>query len=171
MFRRRVFQAGIPTLLRFARLILLKVQLRKVSKRISTSIVLLTVLFAGITPTGVCALLCERHARGESQRHCSQPPDRMAVMTHDRSGMNHAGVHTMNALSVSQSCRTNCGTTALLNVWRKAVPQVTVVRSSAVVLGTRAAFLVPDLTAIWGFDSDPPARPSARTASFSILRI
>ncbi len=155
----------------FARLVESKVQFSKVPRRTATSIVLLTVLLAGITPTGVCALMCERHARAESQRHCSQPSDSMSGMAHDHSAMNHPGVEAMSAVLMSQSCQTDCVTAERLNVWRKVVPQVTVVRSGAVVLGTTAEFLVPDFTAAWGLDSGPPARPPARAASFSILRI
>ena len=85
--------------------------------------------------------------------------------------MNHPGVETMRAVFMSQSCLTNCVTAERLNVWRKIVPQVTVVRSGAVVLGTTAEFLAPDFTAAWGLDSGPPAPPPVRAASFSILRI
>jgi hypothetical protein len=128
------------------------------------------VLLAGITPTAACALMCERHARAESQRHCSKPLDSMPGMAHDHSAMNHPSVEAMTAVSMSQSCQTNCTTTERLNVWRKVVPQVTVVRSSAVVLSTTADFLAPDFT-VWGLDSGPPAPPHTRAASFSILRI
>ena len=72
---------------------------------------------------------------------------------------------------MSQSCQANCVTAERLNVWRKVVPPVTVVRSSAVVLGTTTEFLAPDFNATWGLDSGPPAPPPARGASFSILRI
>jgi len=155
----------------FAYLIQSKVQFPKVPRRTATSIVLLTVLLAGITPTGVCALMCERHARAESQRHCGQPPDTMPGKVHDHSSMNHPDVEAMSAVLMSQSCQTNCVTAERLNVWRKIVPQVTIVRSRAVVLDTTAAFLAPDFTAAWGLDSGPPARPPAHAASFSILRI
>ncbi len=77
----------------------------------------------------------------------------------------------MSAVLMSQSCQTNCVTAERLNVWRKVVPQVTVVRSGAVVLGTTAEFLAPEFTVAWGLDSGPPARLPARAASFSILRI
>ena len=139
--------------------------------RTATSIILLTVLIAGITPTGVCAFMCERHARAESQRHCSQPSDSMPGMAHDHSAMDHPGVEAVSAVLVSQSCQTNCVTAERLNVWRKVVPEVRVVRSSAVVLSTTAEFLAPDFTAVWGLDSGPPAPPPAQAAAFSILRI
>ena len=77
----------------------------------------------------------------------------------------------MSAVLVSQSCQTNCVTAKRLNDWRKGVPQVTVVRSGAVVLGTMAEFLASDFAAAWGLDSGPPAPPPAHAASFSILRI
>jgi hypothetical protein len=72
---------------------------------------------------------------------------------------------------VSQSCQTNCATTERLSVWRRIVPQVTAVRSDAVILGTRAELLVRYFTAAWGLDSGPPTRSPAHAASFSILRI
>ena len=155
----------------FAHLIRSRVEFSKVSRRTATSIVLLTVLLLGITPTGVCALMCERHARAESQRHCGQPSDSMPGMAHDHSAMNHPGVEAESAVLMSQSCQTTCVTAERLNVWRKVVPQVTVIRSGAVVLGTAAESLAPDFNAAWGLDSGPPARPPARAASFSILRI
>jgi hypothetical protein len=92
-------------------------------------------------------------------------------MVHDHSAMNHPGVEAMSAVLMSQSCQTNCVTAERLNVWRKVVPQVTVVRSSTVVLSTTAEFLARDFTAVLGLDSGPPAQPPARAASFSILRI
>ena len=143
----------------------------KVPRRTATSIVLLTVLLAGISPAGVCALMCEWHAHAESQRHCSQHSDSMPGMAHNHSAMNHPGADGMDGVLVSQSCHMNCVTAERLNVWRKVVPQVTVVRSGAVVLGTTAEFLALDFTAAWGLDSSPPARPPARAASFSILRV
>ena len=77
-------------------------------QRTATSIALLTVLVAGIlAPTGVCALMCERHSRTESQRHCSEPADAMPGMVHDHSAMNHRRVEAMNQMLVSQSCRSN----------------------------------------------------------------
>lgn len=92
-------------------------------------------------------------------------------MAHDDSAMNHPGIEAMSAVLVSQSCQTNCVTAKRLNDWRKGVPQVTVVRSGAVVLGTMAEFLASDFAAAWGLDSGPPAPPPAHAASFSILRI
>ncbi len=156
---------------KFAHLIHAKVQFSKVSRRTATSIVLLTVLFAGITPTGVCTLMCERHARAESQRHCGQPSNSMPGMADDHSAMNHPGVEVVSAVLMSQSCQTNCVTAERLNVWRKVVPQVTVVRRSVVVPGTPTAFLAVNFTDAWGLDSGPPVRPPAHAASFSILRI
>jgi hypothetical protein len=149
----------------------LRYSFSRVPRRTATSIVLLTVLLAGITPTGVCAFMCERRARAESHRHCSQPSDSMPGMAHDHSAMNHPGVEAESVVLVSQSCQTNCARTEPLNVWRRVVPLVTVVRSSAVVVSTTGEFLAPDFTAVWGLDSGPPAPPPAQAASFSILRI
>ena len=85
--------------------------------------------------------------------------------------MNHPDVDTMSAMLVAQSCQTNCVTAERVNVWRNVVLQMTVVRSSAVVLRTTGEFLAPDFTAVWGLDSGPPAPPTAHGVSFSILRI
>jgi hypothetical protein len=156
---------------RFARLAQSKVQFSKVPRRTATSIILLTVWLAGITPTGFCALMCERHAPPESRHHCSGPSNKMPGMAHDRSAMDHLSVEAVSAMSVSQSCRTSCATTERLNVWRKVVPQVTVVRSRAVVLSKTIEFLAPNCIAVWGLDSGPPARQRVRATSFSILRI
>jgi hypothetical protein len=76
----------------------------------------------------------------------------------------------MSAVLMSQSCQTNCVTPERLSVWRKGVAQVTVVRSSVVVLSTTAEFLAHDFTATLSLDSGP-APPPAHAASFSILRI
>ena len=155
----------------FAHLIQSKVQFPKVPRRTATSIVLLAVLLAGITPTGVCALMCERHARAESQRHCGQPSDSMPGMAHDHSAMNHPRVEAMSAVLVSQSCQTNCVTAERLAASRKIFPQVTVVRRGAVVVGTTAKFLAPDPADAWILEGGPPSPHPPYVASFSILRI
>src|SRR5437899_4407873 len=95
-----------------------KVQFSKVPRRTATSIVLLTVLLAGLTPTGVCALICERHARAERPRHCSQTSDNMQGMAYDHSATNHLAVEAVSAVLMSQSCQTDCVTAERLNVWR-----------------------------------------------------
>jgi len=95
----------------------------------------------------------------------------MAGMAHDHFAMHHPGVEAMSALLLSQSCQTNCVTAERLNVWRKIVPQVTVVRRGAGVLSTTAAFLVPHFNAAWGLDTGQSAPLCAHSASFSILRI
>src|SRR6266849_5937539 len=156
----------------FAHLIKPEVQFTKVARKTATSIVLLTVLLAWIiTPTWLCALMCERHPRAESQRHCSQPSDAMPGMAHDHSGMNHPGIEAISSLLVAQSCQPNCVTAERLAVLRKVVPQVTVVQTAAVVLDTAAKFLVPDPAAAWILDSGPPSPPCGYAPSFSILRI
>ncbi len=142
------------------------------ARRSGTSLVLLTVLLAGtITPTGVCAFMCERRARTESQHHCNQPSDGMPGMAHDHSAMNHLAVRDVSLVMVSPSCQTNCFTAERLNVSRKAVPQVNAVESGAVFLDVTAKFLVPHPAAAWISDNSPPSSPSASAASFRILRI
>jgi hypothetical protein len=92
----------------------------RVAPRITTTIVLLTALLAGIiTPAMACALMCDRHPRVESQRHCDQPSDSMPGMVHRHSAMMQPDVGATSLMSVSQSCRSNCVTTERLNVSRK----------------------------------------------------
>src|SRR5581483_5563196 len=113
----------------FAHLIGSKVQFPKVARRTATSIVLLSMLVAGIfTPTAFCALMCERHTRVESPRHCVQSSDTMPGMVHDHSAMNPPAVEAMSPVIVSQSCQTDCVTAERLDASRKVVPQVTVVQ-------------------------------------------
>jgi len=157
---------------KFAHLIESKVQFPKVPRRTATSIVLLIILLAGIiTPTEVCALMCERHSRVQSQRHCSQSSDTMPGMDHGHSAMNHPAFEDTRLVVVSQSCQTNCVIAERLNVSRKVGPQLTVGQAGAVVLEAAAKFVAPDPAAAWSADSGPPAPPTARGASFSILRI
>ena len=142
------------------------------SPRIAISTVLLAALLAGIlSPIGHCALMCERRSQAEVHHHCSTDSDPMPGMAHDHSAMNHPPVEAMSAMLMSQSCRTNCVTAERLNVWRKVVPEVTVVGTSAGVLSKTIEFLAPNCIAVWGLDSGPPARRRVRAASFSILRI
>jgi hypothetical protein len=157
---------------KFAHLIQSKVQFPKVTRITATAMVLLTVLMAGIiTPTGVCALMCVRHYRAESQSHCSQSSDGMPGMVHNHSTMNHRRIESMSPVLVSQSCQPNCTRAERLNVSRNVVPQLTVVQTGALVLDTTAEFLAPNPAAAWSMDSGPPSPPSAYAASFSILRI
>jgi hypothetical protein len=149
-----------------------KVQFPRVAGRISTSIVLLTVLLAGaIAPTGVCALMCERHVRLESQHHCGQSPDAMPGMTHHHSITTHADTDAVTPVLMSQSCPSNCDTAERLNLSRRVVPQVTIVQTGVVVSHTTVKFIAPDPATAWSSASDPPFPPTASTASFSILRI
>jgi hypothetical protein len=107
-----------------------EVQFPKVANRTTTSIMLLAVFVAGIlTPTGMCVLMCERHTRVETQRHCISSSDTMPGMVDQHSAMNHSAVEAMSVVMVSRSCETACVTAERLNVSRKVVPQVTVVQT------------------------------------------
>jgi len=77
----------------------------------------------------------------------------------------------MSAVLVSRSCQLSCVTAEGLAASRKIFPQVTVVRSGAVVLGTTAKVLAPDPAAAWILDGSPPSPHPAYAASFSVLRI
>ena len=156
----------------FAHVIHSEVEFLKVMSRTATSIVLLTVLLAGmVMPTGVCAFMCQRHLRAERQGHCVPPADTMPGMVHAHSAMNHSSVEAVIPVLVSQSCRSNCVTTERLAASRKIVPQVTAVWSGAVALGATDEFLAPDTAAAWNVDGSPPFSPPAYAASFSILRV
>jgi len=144
------------------------------SPRTSTSIVLLAVLLAGsISPIGVCALMCERHSRATVAQHdCHQDSEPMSGMAHSHSAMHHSLIGAMTLLVQAQSCQTDCAVVEQLNISRKVVPQVTVVRIRAVVLDAATSkFSAPSLESAWSLDSGPPSFPSAYTASYSVLRI
>jgi hypothetical protein len=143
-----------------------------VPQRTATSIVLLAVLVVGIfAPTGLCALMCERHPRVESQRHCISSSDTMPGMAHGHSAMNHPAVEAMSLVMISQSCKTSCVNAERLSASRETVPQVTVVQTADVVLDSTVEFLPPGFNAGWGLDSGPPGPLPVHAASFSILRI
>jgi len=139
---------------------------------------LLGVFVAGIlTPTGMCALMCERHSRAKSQRHCVSASetmpgmDAMPGMAHDHSATDRPAVETVSLVMVSQSCQTSCVRAERLNVSRKFVPLATGVHTATVVLDRTSEVLTPGFTAAWGLDSGPPAYIHTRSESFSILRI
>ena len=142
-------------------------------QRAATSTVLLTALLAGmITPSGVCALMCERHSRAEAHHHCDQDSDSMTGMAHNHSAMDPSVVGAMTPVVEALSCKTGCDIAERLNISRKVVPQVTVVQTGAIVLDATSKFLVPHLEDGWSLGSGPPSlSPSAYTASYSILRI
>jgi hypothetical protein len=138
---------------------------------------LLIVLVAGkLTPTGMCAFMCERHARADSRRHCVSSSgtmsgmDAMPGMAHDHSALDSPAVEALSLVMVSQACQTSCVTAERLNASKKVVPALTGVQTAAVALDRTTEFL-PPFTAAWGLDSGPPAPSHARSASFSILRI
>ena len=156
----------------FAHLRHSEVQFQKVANRTTTSMMLLAVFVAGImTPTGICALMCERHTRVQTQRHCISPSDTMPGMVHEHSAMNHSAVEAMSLVMVPRSCETACITAERLNASRKVVPQVTAVQTAAVVLDRTTEFLAPVFSAASGLDSGPPAPTPTSAASFSIPRI
>jgi hypothetical protein len=148
------------------------VRVLPVTSRTATSIILLTVLVAGMaTPAGACALMCVRHHRVESQRHCGQPADAMPGMVHDPAAMSHIAVEAMSPVVMSPSCQTNCFTAEQLTVSRKTVLQVTPVYSSAVALDIIARCLTLDFAKSRHMDRTPPDPFAIQAVSFSILRI
>jgi len=143
-----------------------------VFQRAATSIVLLTAVLAGvIRPSGVCALMCERHSRAEAHHHCTQDSDSMPRMAHNHSAMHHASVGDVAFVVQAQSCQTDCAVAEQLNISRKVVPQLTVVQTNAVAPKASYKVLVPHVRGTWNLDTGPPSFPSGHTASYSILRI
>jgi hypothetical protein len=142
-----------------------------VASRTATSSVLLVVLLGGIvTPTGLCVLMCQRHAQTGIQTHCSEPSDAMPGMVHDHSAMNRPAIQAMSLVMMAPSCQLKCVSAERLNTSRKVVAQVTAIESGPVVLDATAELLAPGAAA-WSLDSGPPAPPPAYSASFNILRI
>jgi hypothetical protein len=143
----------------------------KVAVRTPTSIFLLGALLVGIlSPTGMCALMCERHSRTESQIRCGQHQHAMHGMTHDHAAMNHPGIHPEGPVMASHSCPSNCHRPERLNLSREVAPQVTAGQAGVVVLNTTAKFLAPDTSTAWSSDGSH-APPTAYAASFTVLRI
>lgn len=106
----------------------------KVVLRTSTSILLLSILVAGIlSPSGLCALMCGRHLRTERQRPCSHAPEPMSGMRHHHSAtMNAPDANLMNT-----RCSSNCDVAAFLSISRKPTAQIR---------AAKTAFLQPHLS-------------------------
>jgi hypothetical protein len=76
-------------------------------------------------------------------------------------GMAHNHMHQfvvgdMTFVVGAQSCQTDCAAVEQLNISRKAVPQVTVIQTGAVVLDATSKFFAPHLESAWSLDSSPP---------------
>jgi hypothetical protein len=142
------------------------------ASRARTSITLLTVFLIGmVTPAGTCALTCLRHQLEESQRHCAQPSEFLAPVTHHHSAMNHHDLARVESALVSSSCRMSCGTGERLAMPRKVFWQVTSVENGAVVFDPANKFGAPDPAISWFLHGTPPDPCLAHVASFSVLRI
>jgi hypothetical protein len=140
----------------------------QVALRTPISIFLLSVLVAGIlSPPGLCALMCERRSQAETQQHCGHAADSMSGMMHHNSAMmNHPDIDAMMQLS----CASDCDAVAGLNLSRKAFAQLRTRQSGILTLDASAKFMTPDIATAWYSNGGPPARRTACTASFSILR-
>ena len=142
------------------------------SPRTAASMVLLMALLAGtVSPTAVCALMCDRHSGAEAHHHCDQGSDQMPGMAHNHSAMHHSGIEDITLVVAAQSCRTDCAVAERQNIARKVVPQVTVVQTGALILDAGPKSLDRDLETAWSLDSGPPSFRSANAASYSVLRI
>ncbi|MGB8063841.1 MAG: hypothetical protein WCF26_18245 [Candidatus Sulfotelmatobacter sp.] len=136
--------------------------------RTSTSILLLSVLVAGIlSPPGLCALMCGRRYQAETRHHCGHPSDPMSGMMHHHSAMmNHPDLDAV----MPASCPSNCDAVERLNLSRTTA-QVKVRQTGIVSPDAAAKFMTPDIGTAWCSDGGPPVRRTACTASFSVLRI
>lgn len=137
-----------------------------------TSILLLSILVAGIlSPPGLCAIMCERRSRAETQQHCSQAVDPMPGMMHHHSAMmSYPDVDVVMSLWAPRSCPANCDAAERLNLSRTSTP-VKVIYSRIGVPDTTANFRLSDPAAVWHSDGGPPTPHTAFAATFSILRI
>lgn len=95
----------------------------------------------------------------------------MPGMAHDHWAMHHSDIRDMALVVAGQSCGTDCAVAERQEIAQKVIPQVTVAQTSAVALAASPKFLDRDLESRWSLDSGPPSFPSARAASFNILRI
>ena len=140
--------------------------------KIATSIVAFAALIAGtISPTGICALMCETHSRAQAHRHCGEDSDQMPRMAHNHAAMHHSIVAATTFATGTQSCKTGCAIVERLNISRKVVLRVTAVQTGAAVLDASSRFSTPHLESAWSLDTGPPSLPSSYPAVYRILRI
>jgi hypothetical protein len=143
-----------------------------VAVRTPISIFILGALLVGnLTPTGVCALMCQRHSRAEGQHHCVQPPGAMPGMAHNHSDMHPLAVADVTAAVEAPSCQTECAKGERLSVARKVVAAVTRIPTGIVILDATSEFLLARPVAAWSLDSGPPSAFFPHTVSYGILRI
>jgi hypothetical protein len=144
-----------------------------VALKAPTSIFLLSILVAGtLSPSGLCALMCERRSQAERQQHCSRAADPMSGMAHHHFAlMNHPDLDAVTSFWATQSCPTNCDAVERINLSKKANAQVRMTNPRIGVPDATAKFLLSDLAAVWCSDAGPPARRAAFAVSFGILRI
>jgi hypothetical protein len=141
------------------------------SRTVASMVLLITLLSGTVSPMAVCVLMCDRHLRADVHHHCGQDSDPMPRMAHHQSAVHHCAVGKMTLVVQAQSCQTDCAAAERVNIPRKVVPQVTVVQTGGIVLGTTSKLLAPHLESACSLDSGPPFLPSAYTGSYSILRI
>ena len=142
----------------------------KVALRTPTSILLLTVLVAGILgPSGLCAAMCGRHLHATAVRrpcrHASHPMSGM--MHHHSAGMNHRD----SAALAQRSCPSNCDAVERLNLSRRASAQVRARQTGVVGPDAAAKLMSPDIVAAFCSYGGPPAPPKPSAAAFNVLRI
>jgi hypothetical protein len=148
-----------------------------VATRKTISTILLSALVLGVlSPTGMCALMCERHSRGDARDRCGQNSNPKSGMAHKHSAMHHHALGDIALVDVTvvvgaQSCQTDCALAERFNVSRSVVARLTILQRNTVVPVAIPEFMSPDLEVAWNLDSGPPPVPVAYTASYSILRI
>lgn len=140
----------------------------KVALRTPTSIFLLSVLVAGVlSPSGLCALMCQRHLQPETQRACGHSSQQMSGMTHHHTaGMIYPDGHVLT----HPSCPSNCDAVARLILSKKATARVKARQTSTVEPESTDNFTSADIATAWCSHGDPPDRKKCMPA-FSILRI
>jgi hypothetical protein len=139
----------------------------QVTLRTSTSILLLSVLVAGIlSPSGLCALMCERHLRAERQRPCGHASDSMSGMMHHHS----AAINHPDFDMAKGRCLSVCGAVKLLNLSRKAAARVRARQAGILEPDRTNQVMTPGIATAFGSYGGSPPRCKAVPA-LSILRI
>ena len=139
----------------------------QVALRTSTSILVLSVLVAGIlSPSGLCAFVCQRHTRAESPRPCSHASDSMSGMMHQHT----AAITAPDLGALNRSCASTCDAVALLDLSRKPAAHVTTGQSYFLVSHSTSRVPDPEIATVLGSPGGPPGLRKAMPAC-SVLRI
>ena len=139
----------------------------EVALRTSSSILLLSVLVAGIvSPSGLCAFACQRHPRAEVQHPCSHARDSMSGMMHHYS----AAMNDPDIEALMGSCPSSCDAVALLKLSTKPTAPVRTGQISVLMPHSTSRVAVLHIATAFSSPGSPPGLRKAMPP-YSILRI